>query len=199
MERAVEKTLARHWYEICALRKLSVFYLATRHLRHSPKSVMMTHLHEPYMLDAVLREESVVERAQRRQPDHDDDDLGATATSRDNSVCRRHSECNADSFCSAGTHVCKECRFCTSNGVAVDGRCPLECASAASSDGPDTNPPELGWAFVDNRVELMGNTVYLTKPNERVWLDLYMYVKDTGSGVKGAALFYTSTIMTTAS
>jgi len=69
-------------------------------------------------------------------------------TLRQNARCRRHSECDEGYFCPAGTQLCKPCSRCTANGVAVDGRCPTECASSGTE--ADQDPPELGWAFVDN-------------------------------------------------
>ena len=69
-------------------------------------------------------------------------------TLRQNARCRRHSECDQGYFCPAGSHLCQPCSRCTANGMAVDGRCPTECASSGTE--VDQDPPELGWAFVDN-------------------------------------------------
>ena len=110
-------------------------------------------------------------------------------------ACTRHSDCEEGFFCRADVRSCEVCWRCTSNGAAVDGRCPSQCSDNSASQSPDTEPPELSWAFVDNRETVGGNTVTLEpeKRNGMVWVDLYMYIQDEGSGLKGAAMFFTST------
>jgi len=142
---------------------------------------------------AVLREEGEDAPAARRPARP----RGLAVTNRRDGSrpCRGHAECAAGHYCPAATQVCKECRFCTSNGEAVDGRCPLECASATAAAGGARGPPALGWAFVDNRADEVGNTVRLTQPGEMVWVDFYMYVKDMGYGISSATLFFTSSTL----
>lgn len=103
-------------------------------------------------------------------------------------ICKRHSECNKDSFCRAGNE-CMSCP-CTENGVSIDGRCPVDCASARTD--PDVDPPELGWAIVDNRGSPPGNVVRLEK-GAMSWVDMYMYVTDIGTGLSAAVLIFSST------
>jgi len=145
---------------------------------------------QPWVLrGAVLREASddEIEASRREQPRD-------SAVSTRQVVCRGHSDCAAGYFCPAGAQVCKECSFCNANGAAVDGRCPLECAGAATAAQQESGPPALGWAFVDNRGTVPGSTVRTT-PGERAWVDFYMYLKDMGYGISKAVMYFTSTTL----
>jgi hypothetical protein len=135
----------------------------------------------------------VLRRAVLREADEEihSHPLSSTVSTRAD-VCRGHSDCAAGYFCPAGAQVCKECSFCTANGASVDGRCPLECASAAKAPQQERGPPALGWAFVDNRGSVPGSTVRTT-PGERAWVDFYMYLKDMGYGISKAVMYFTST------
>ena len=140
----------------------------------------------PYVSSAVLR--GSAEAVSQGQ--------GGATLRQAESACTRHSDCEDGFFCLAGVQICAACWKCTSNGAAVDGRCPADCALHSSSQSTDTEPPELSWAFVDNRGDTVGgNTVTFAseKRYEIVWVDLYMYIQDEGSGIKGAAMFFTST------
>ena len=110
------------------------------------------------------------------------------------SGCRGHVDCKAGSFCASRPQVCKECWECTQNGIAVDGRCPVECAGAARQDDPpDRDPPRLGWAFFDDRLNQVKDPSIRLKPGKQVWVDFYIYVEDLGSGFRAAVLVFTST------
>jgi hypothetical protein len=115
---------------------------------------------------------------------------------RQEAPCIRHSDCTEGFFCPSGAQMCAACWKCTSNGMAVDGRCPSQCAEESAAGVLDTSPPELSWAFVDNRGETVGGNVVTfasESPHAQSWVDLYMYIRDAGSGLKEAVMFFTST------
>ena len=102
---------------------------------------------------ARLREEDkgLLEGAVERTQSREEGDESRQERRMKDQPCRGHIDCAASSglFCAAGSGVqqlCKECRECTENGAAVDGKCPADCAQAAPE--PDNSAPNMGWLFV---------------------------------------------------
>ena len=96
--------------------------------------------------------------------------------------------CPSGAYCNAQYRKCMPCSTCQQNSDSIDGRCPQDKCSAVSSSQNDNVPPELVWLFI------YPNSISIT--SGKVFVSAYLYVRDSGAGLRGAAMYVESSTLT---